>query len=247
MRRSRHRSRCRCGGRSPATTDSPNVTTSPCRAVVGCIERYGATTRIRSNGSPAASRHAGADGGGVPPDHVPAGRPAVAHPCRDLLQGADRRRPLVGVGRPGVEEASNGRFGGHLPVGAARRAHRPVRGGIRGDRQGPGRDRRRPGRVAGAVLQTHRPGRRRLPGEAGRVLHPRGPGPDPEGTRRARPGSRRGHPRSTSPANGVADLRDTVARAKRRRSVSLPTTLVAGIDQAAAGATSSWSRCRVGR
>ena len=40
------------------------------RAVVGCIERYGSTTRIRSDGRRLHPDSAGLDGGGVPPDHV---------------------------------------------------------------------------------------------------------------------------------------------------------------------------------
>ena len=87
------------------------------------------------------------------------------------------------------------RLGRDVSVGAACRADRPLRGGVRRDRQGSGRDRRRPRGVVGAVLQTHRAGRRRVPGGAGRVLDPRGPGPDPERTRRARPAGRRRHPR----------------------------------------------------
>ena len=42
------------------------------RAVVGCIEKYGSTTRIRSNGHRLHPEIQGLDGGGVPPDDEPA-------------------------------------------------------------------------------------------------------------------------------------------------------------------------------
>ena len=48
--RSRRRSRCRRGGRCPVMRDSRECHDVAVRAVVGCIEKYGSTTRIRSNG-----------------------------------------------------------------------------------------------------------------------------------------------------------------------------------------------------
>ena len=133
------------------------------------IEEYGSTTRIRSNGTRLHPRHRRADRGGVPPVDEPRRRPAAAHPCRGLGEGADRRRPLVGARRPSVEAASaDVRL--RLPIRASRRADRPLRGGVRRDRERPGRDRRRAGRVVASVLEAGARDRRR-DGRPDRRLH----------------------------------------------------------------------------
>ena len=64
--------------------------------------------------------------------------------------------------RPNPEGLPAG-AGRPVSVGAARRVDVAVRGGVRGDRQGPSRDRRRPDRAVGAVLEAVGAGRRRLP------------------------------------------------------------------------------------
>ena len=154
---------------------------------------------------PPASRHARVDDGHVPPDHVAGRRPAAAHPRRDLGQGADRRRAVAGVGRP-LPEAPPADAGRPVPVGAAGRAHPPLRGRLGADRQRPGRDRRHAARAAGGVLQAGRPGRRRAGRQGRRVPGPGGPGPDPLGAGGAgREAS--ADTRAHKTGNGVADLR----------------------------------------
>ena len=61
------------------------------------LERFGSTTRIRSNGGRLHPDTHGSDDRHVPPDDVAGRRPADPHPRRDLGQGADRRGPLVGA------------------------------------------------------------------------------------------------------------------------------------------------------
>ena len=82
---------------------------------------------------PPAPRHARSDDGDVPPDHVAGRRPADPHPRRDLRQGPDRRRALAGARRP-LPEAPPADARRPLPVGAARRAHPPLRRRLGADR-----------------------------------------------------------------------------------------------------------------
>ena len=177
-------------------------------------------------GEAAASRHARVDDGRVPADHFPGRRPPAPHPRGDLGQGPDRRRPLAGVGRP-VPEAAPADAGWPVPVGAASRAHPPLRDRLGTDRQRPGRDRRRPGRAVGGVLEADRAGRRRPRRQGGRVPGPGGAGSVPVGARGHGTRSSRRHPptqdrtadhRPAGPVAGRSPGAGLDGRAAHRRS-----------------------------
>ena len=169
------------------------------RAVVGCIEKYGSTTRIRSNGH---RLHPETQGLTVAVFRQTTSRlddPQLhSHVVISSKVQTDDGRWLALDART-LKRLPTG-LGWDVSVGAACRADRPLRGGVRRDREGSGRDRRSPPGVAGTVLQTHRAGRRRVPDGAGRVLDPRGPGPVPERTRCASAVRPLPTPAATSPA-----------------------------------------------
>ena len=147
----------------------------------------------------AAPRHTRPGHGLIRPGDVPGGRPAVAHPRRDLREGASSGRAVAGAGRPLPERQAAGPRRA-VPVGAARRADPPLRGGMGADRQRPGRDRRRPRRAAGGVLQARRPGRRPPGRQAGSLPGTGRTGPDPLGAGRHHPGGGRRLPLRPRPA-----------------------------------------------
>ena len=192
----------------PGLLDAHDVAVT---AALEHLERYRGDHPDPASGAAAASRHARVDDGHVPPDHVPGRRPAAPHPRRDLGQGPDRRRAVAGVGCP-VPEAAPADAGRPVPVGAASRAHPPLRDHLGTGRQRAGRDRRHPGRAVGGVLEADRPGRRRT-GRQGRASS----GPGRAGTRPAGSG-----PPWTREA--AADTRATQDRPARRR----PAGAVAG-------------------
>ena len=101
-------------------------------------------------------------------------------------------------------------FGGLYQSVLRAELHQPVRRRVRRDRQRSGRDRRRARRVAGAVLQARRPGRRGVRPKLAEFSTREGRDPTP--FERARSD---GKPpldtRDHKTGHGVPDLRDTVA------------------------------------
>ena len=156
------------------------------RAVVGCIEKYGSTTRIRSDGH---RLHPESQGLTVAVFRQTTSRlddPQLhSHVVISSKVQTEDGRWLALDARTlkGFQRALGGMYQSVL------RAELTARYGVtlRGDRQGPGGDHRRPSGADGAVFQTVCAGRRSVPGGTRRVLDARGPGPDPQRTRGPRP------------------------------------------------------------
>ncbi len=164
------------------------------RAVVGCIEKYGSTTRIRSNGH---RLHPESQGLTVAVfrqttsrlddpqlhSHVVISSKVQTDDGRWLALDARTlkgfQRALGGMYQSVLRAELTARYG--VAFGEIVKGQAEIAGVPRG--------------AAGAVLETVCAGRRRVPDGAGRVLDPRGPGPVPERTRRARPAGRGRHPR----------------------------------------------------
>ena len=125
----------------------------------GPLERFGATTRVRSNGGRLHPDTAGLTVAAFRQTTSRADDPQLHTHAVISAKVQTDRRSLVGVGRP-LPEAPSADAGRPVPVGAARRAHPPLRGRVGADRQRPGRNRRRARRAVGGVLETRRPGRR---------------------------------------------------------------------------------------
>ena len=182
-------------------------------AAVEHLERFGSTTRVRADGRRLHPDTPRVDDGDVPPDDVTQGRPPGAHPRRDLGEGANVGWSLVGVGRPLLETASTD-VGRAVPVGAARRAHTPLRGGVGADRHRTGRDRRHAQRPARRPVEAQRRHRRRDEREARQFPRPHGP---PVDQGRARRDGLRGGGRHPAPQVRQRCRRPAITVAARGR------------------------------
>ena len=214
-----------------ALTGDPGLAASRRRRACRC-RRFGA---VRGDDPGAgqraapASRHARVDGGGVPPDDVAGRRSAGAHPRRHLGQGPDRRRPVVGVGRPVLKRHQRMLGGLYQSVLRAELTHRY---GVAWRRSSTARPRSPASRRSCWSGSPNAPSRS-TPALAGKVDEFRragGSGPDPLGTRRARAGGVGRHP-SPQDRQRCRRSADTVGRPKPPSSAWTPDSLVASITR----------------
>ena len=164
------------------------------RAVVDYLERFGSTTRVRSNGG---RLHPDTQGLTVAAFRQTTSRLDDPQLHTHLVISAKVQtvdgRWLALDAR--VLKRHQRALGGSVSVGAARRAHPPLRGRVRRDRQRSGRDRRRPDRAAASSSRNAPP--RSTTRSAVKVAEFRQrEGRDPTRFERAALGTRggRGHP-----------------------------------------------------
>ena len=165
------------------------------RAVVDWIDRYGSTTRIRSNGHRLHPDTQGLTAAVFRQTTSRLDDPQLhSHVViSSKVQTADGRwLALDARTLKGFQRALGGIYQSVLRAEVTARYRRR----LGRHRQGASRDRRHRRRRVGGVLETDRTGRHGVPSQAGGVLGTRGTRPDPERTRRPRPRSRRRHPRA---------------------------------------------------
>ena len=123
------------------------------------LERFGSTTRIRSNGG---RLHPDTNGLTIATFRQTTSR-ADDPQLHTHAVSPPRSRPPKAAGRVGcpLPEEASADARRPVPVGAASRAHPPIRCRLATDRQRSDRDRRHPRRAPRHVLQAHRRHRRR--------------------------------------------------------------------------------------